>query len=381
MLTFRILFVAVVSVLVPCQIASAQGSPVAKIADWEQAPNGSGVVFKSLHAVAAEAEDGFEFPDQTTNGLFDYSIKSDDLKWAEDCRCYRYYTVTIQSRDGHITRHKFRAFPSGSFEDQRVVRRLSITRGDESDGDDIALPVASAPGLEPKALVTVTTRQSINFVSLGGQSEVQLILRNPSGHMVVQVPSEIEVSPDTAALWGKPPVIDGPRYPLRLNPGASAIIRIKLEPNSREAIAASFRPTSNDKPHTALHVKVGYANPLFQSREGVSELTVPIRFRPGIWTLASFLALGVSLGSLVLFLSRKVVSIKRLPRAAFTALAVAIILELVGMFMVAYDSKFVVFTFDLDPWQTLPVLLLGIGNGLLGFEAARQLKFIKEEQS
>jgi hypothetical protein len=377
----RILFVVLVGVLVPWQLATAQGLPVAKIADWEHAPNGSGVVFKPLNAVPAEAEDGFEFPDQTANGLFDYAIKSDDLKWAEDCRCYRYYTVTIRSRDGRISRHKFRAFPSGSFEDQRVLRRLTIARGDESDGDDVALPVASAPGLEPKPLVTVTTREAINFVSLGGETEVQLILRNPSAHVAVHVPNDIEVTPDAAGLWSKPPVIEGPAYPLRLNPGASATIRIRLEPNSREAIAASFRPTSNDKPHTALHVKVGYANPLFQSREGVAELTVPIRFRPGIWTLAIFLSLGVALGSLVLFLSRKVVSIKRLPRAVLTALGVALILELVGMFMVAYDSKFVLFTFDLDPWQTLPVLLLGIGNGLLGFEAARLLKFIKEEQS
>jgi hypothetical protein len=106
---------------------------------------------------------------------------------------------------------------------------------------------------------------------------------------------------------------------------------------------------------------------------------VPVRFRPSILTLLAALVVGVLLGSLIPLLASKRGSVRTWGRATGTAVVVAIILEMVGIFMVANNSKFVLFSFNLDPWQTLPVLLLGIANGLLGFEAAKRLKFIQEK--
>ena len=108
---------------------------------------------------------------------------------------------------------------------------------------------------------------------------------------------------------------------------------------------------------------------------------MPIRFRPSILTLLLALATGVALGSLIPLLASKRGRVSTWGRATVTALVVAIILELVGIFLVANNSKFVLFGFNLDPWQTLPVLLLGIGNGLLGFEAAKKLKFIQDKKA
>ena len=139
-------------------------------------------------------------------------------------------------------------------------------------------------------------------------------------------------------------------------------------------------PTDADKPHTSLHVGVPYANPIFGNRTESIELAVPIRFRPSILTLLLALTTGVALGSLIPLLASKRGRVSTWGRATVTALVVAIILELVGIFLVANNSKFVLFGFNLDRWQTLPVLLLGIGNGLLGFEAAKKLKFIQDKE-
>jgi uncharacterized membrane protein YczE len=109
--------------------------------------------------------------------------------------------------------------------------------------------------------------------------------------------------------------------------------------------------------------------------------TVPLRFRPSILSLLTSLIAGVALGSLIPLLASKRGTMRTWGRATVTALVVAIILELVGIFLVANNSKFVLFGFNLDPWQTLPVLLLGIANGLLGFEAAKKLKFIQDKKT
>jgi hypothetical protein len=280
-----------------------------------------------------------------------------------------------------VSRHKFKAHPSGSFDDQRVLVRLTIadaTPPKTTDFDDVSLPVASAPGLEPGPLVSVQAREQMASVSLGGVSEIQLIIRNPSKHTAVQVPFEIVVIPDKTVLWTGESIIESRSYPLVLAPNTSEVIRLKVQPNTWQAIQTSIVPTSSEKPHTALHLKVPYTNTQFQQRDGIMELDVPIRFRPSIISLAIALVLGVALGSLVQLVSRKAGSLGCWYRATGTAVVAAVVLELVAIFMVANNSKFVVFNFEIDPWQTLTVVLLGVGNGLLGLEAARRFKILKD---
>jgi hypothetical protein len=321
-------------------------------------------------------------PDSTSEGAFEYGIDVSDVKWADECRCFRYYTVTVKSvRTGQVSRHKFRAHPSGSFEDQRVQVRLTISETaspEVSDFDDVALPVASAPGLEPSPLVTVQPRESLASVSLGGESEIQLVLRNPNKHVPVQVPTDIIVVSEASNLWQQEPVVKTRGIPLTLPPNGSEIVRVTVQPRTWEAIQKSIVPSSSDKAHTSIHIKVPYTNAQFQQRDGITELSLPVRFRPSIISLAVALIVGVALGSLVPLVARKTGSVERWSRATVAALVVALVLELVGIFLVANNSKFMVFNFDLDPWQTLPVLLLGIFNGLLGLEAAKRLKFIQD---
>jgi hypothetical protein len=283
---------------------------------------------------------------------------------------------------GVVTRHKFRALPSGSFDDQYAEVMLTVTAGALAGDTRIALPVASAPGLEPKPLVEILrARASPESLSLGGFTQVRLTVKNVTKGVPVLITSAVVIRPDTPDLWNGIAASFNGTAPIPLAADASETLTVNLQPQTWRAIEASLVPTEADKPHTTLHVDVPYANPVFGNRPSSAELIVPLRFRPSILSLLTSLLAGVALGSLIPLLASKRGTVRAWGRATGTALVVAIILELVGIFLVANNSKFVLFGFNLDPWQTLPVVLLGIANGLLGFEAAKKLKFIQDKKA
>jgi hypothetical protein len=257
---------------------------------------------------------------------------------------------------------------------------MAIRDGRNSGSVQIALPVASAPGLEPKPLLAISRSEARpEHVSLGGTTRIRLAVKNLTKRMMVVVPSDIVVRSDPADLWRAATASMREPAPLTLAPDATETLNLELQPETWRAIEASFVPIETDKPHASLEVEVPYTNPLFGNRTGSAQASVPLRFRPSILTLLGALVLGTLLGSLVPLLGAKRARLLMWSRATGTAIVVAIILELVGIFLVANNSKFVLFSFNLDPWQTLPVLLLGIANGLLGFEAAKKLKFIQDK--
>jgi hypothetical protein len=267
------------------------------------------------------------------------------------------------------TRHKFKAIPSGSFPDQYVQITITIKEGDRTDVDTLAVPVGSAPGLQPK-VVEVATHKPLESVLLSGTSELQVTVTNV-GTMPVSV-QRLSVDPEQNDLWIEPPVFDGIVTPFDLAPQSPLTFKLVAKPHTRRAMGMSWPPTDNNQRHTTFSVAALYVNPLFQNRSGQTSLSVPIRFQPNLLSLALALVLGVLLGTLVLWLTQKAHWRGRL-QAFATALLVGMILEMVGMFLVAKDSKFVLFGYNLDPWQSLPVVLLGTGVGLLGLKSAEQL--------
>jgi hypothetical protein len=367
-----------------CLAAAAQpaaAQPTVRLSAWQPDTSGTGVRFEAL-APFVETEP-VAMQDELADGAFEYSLDTTKINWATECSCYRHYAVLVRSRaTGVVTRHKFRALPSGSFDDQYAEVMLTIRDGTRGGDTRIALPVASAPGLEPKPLLTVSRlRDRPESLSLGGVTQVRLTVKNPAKGLAVLIPSAVVVRPEVDALWARVSAsVDGP-LPLTLQPDATQTLTLDIQPQTWRAIEESLVPTEAERAHTALHVGVPYANPIFGNRIGFIDLTVPIRFRPSVLALLLALTTGVALGSLVPLLGSNRGRVSTWGRATATALVVAIILELVGIFLVANNSKFVLFGFNLDPWQTLPVLLLGIANGLLGFEAAKKLKFIQDKKA
>jgi hypothetical protein len=374
--------VAAASCLVLAASAPAQTLPTVRISAWEESANGTGVVFKSLNPTEI-ADSGIELPNQTAAGAFAYGVDIKDLGWASDCRCFRYIIITVKSRSGQLTRHKIKQHPSGTFHDKNVQVKLTISDGTVSDHDDISLPIASAPGVGPLPKLTIQHREPLAAVTLGGETEILLTVQNHNAESAMIVPAELTVDSDHPRLWRTPPAIVGATFPLSVPPGARQTIRLRLEPDPWQAVRASFVPSSNDKPHTVIRLRWAHANPLFNQREMVSDTELPIRFHPSVFALLAALIGGVLLGSVVLYLRQRTMPFRNWSRAAVTALAASLVLELIAVFLVANNSKFVIFNFDLDPWQTLPVVLLGIGNGLLGVHAVALLKtrFPKTEQS
>jgi len=365
------------ALLYPAAAVTAQ--PIVQLSAWQPDASGTGVRFEALTTLTES--DPVTMQDEIADGAFEYSIDTSQIKWVTDCSCFRYYVIRVRARDtGTVTRHKFRAYPSGSFDDQYADVKMTIRDGARVGSAQIALPVASAPGLEPKSLLEVKRLQDRpEPVSLGGQTRIRLTVKNATKRMLIVVPSEVVVRPETGDLWAGTGAALRDSVPFSLPPDATETLTVDIQPVTSRAIEASFVPIDTDKAHTSLQIDVPYTNPVFGNRLGIAQVVVPLRFRPSILTLLGALVAGVMLGSLIPLLASKRGRVSTWGRATGTAVVVAIILELVGIFLVANNSKFVLFSFNLDPWQTLPVLLLGIANGLLGFEAAKKLKFIQDK--
>src|SRR5262245_37366370 len=98
--------------------AFAQDKPKVSLSTWEQAANGTGVRFEPLPTMTEADAGDVPFVDETQKGLFQYRIDLSDVRWADDCRCFRYYQIVVRRvATGAITRHKFKALPSGTFDD------------------------------------------------------------------------------------------------------------------------------------------------------------------------------------------------------------------------------------------------------------------------
>lgn len=356
--------------------AAALAQPAASLSSWTTS-NGTGVRFVQLTPDVVD-NPTMDLPDETSDGAYKYAIDTQALSWNPDCTCYRYYVVFARARGtGVLTRHKFKAIPSGSFADQRVPVRLSITDADGAHTDDIALPVASAPGLEPSPLVEVKTEKALVPVSLGGATDIQLTVRNPNAHESVQIGPDILVTPQSPTVWKSPPAVTGAQLPLTLPPGNTRTLTMRLEPVVKQAIGLSFPPTSADLPHTAVRIDVPYSSRTFSGRDARVALDVPLRFRPSMTALGLWLLGGVILGSLipvVALASKGKATVRTWGTAVGAAIVAGLILEVFGIVLAQNKSKLMLFGFDIDPWQTTPVMLLGILTGLMGLQSAKLIE-------
>jgi hypothetical protein len=354
--------------------AAAFAQPAASLSTW-QSSNGTGVRFTQLTPEVVEDLSTLELPYETSDGAYKYAVDTSALSWRPDCTCYRYYVIFARSRaNGVLTRHKFKGIPSGSFPDQRAPVRLSIEDAAGTHTDDIALPVASAPGLEPVPILDIKTDRTLWPVSLGGVTDIQITLSNSSPDDTVEI-RDVVLATDAAKVWKTAPSLPDAKLSFTLTPKNSRTLTVRLEPAVKHAIGISFPPTSPDLSHTTLRLEVPYSSQMFAGRDGEAVLVIPLRFKPGVIALGLWLLGGVVIGSLVPLLSgKKGSTLKKWPRILATALVVGIVLEVFGILLVQNKSKLVLFGFDIDPWQTTPVMVLGIVTGLLGLQAAKLIE-------
>jgi hypothetical protein len=263
---------------------TALAQPTASLSTW-QATNGTGVRFVPLSPELVE-QPSIELPDETSDGAYKYAVDTTSLSWSADCTCYRYYVVIVRATANTVlTRHKCKGIPSGSFVDQRAPVRLSITDGRGPHTDDIALPVASAPGLEPSPLIAIKSDTAIHSISVGGVTEIQVNVQNPNANEPMDIRNDVLLEPESRAIWKTPPALSDIALPLSLAPRATKSLTIRLEPSMKQAIGLSFPRTSQDVRHTTLRLTVPYASRTFSGRDRHIMVDIPLRFRPSLVTL------------------------------------------------------------------------------------------------
>jgi len=114
----------------------------------------------------------------------------------------------------------------------------------------------------------------------------------------------------------------------------------------------------------------------YHAKGGASQnlsLAIPLRFKP--WP--PLLLVAVILGCLPGLLIHALVNQKRflvvLRQDLLLVASIAVVMELLSMFLVSFKSNFRIFGLDLDPFQLLPAALIGALIGLIGFDGSKRL--------
>jgi hypothetical protein len=204
------------------------------------------------------------------------------------------------------------------------------------------------------------------FVSLGGVSEIPITVRNTSKRLETHIPEPPVVQAADRGLWRAPLAIEEATYPIRIAPGRTHVFILRLEPTLRESIAKSLGPKAADKPHTSVSIEMPYENPNLAGRQGAIPLQLGVRFQPNLAMLGLWLLGGVVVGSLIPLLKGGRTRMKAWPRAVAAALVTGVALEALGMFLVQTNSRLILFGMTFDPWESAPVLLIGLMAGVMG---------------
>ena len=330
--------------------------------------DGSQILFESSPAGDEVPDGGLD--EETVNRRFRFRVDYANANWAVDCGCYRGYLFYVQrSSGGAVKRFKVRAFPSGRVQDQRQRVNFDVSLGSTRDSGAVNMPLAGAESLSGLARDSDAKHE----VYLRGASQLRIPVKN------LLLNTEIVVEPAPIAsdfddrLWAEAPkLISGP---ITIKPLQSAELIYEVQPRPWAAVERSFfkvRPTDE---HASIRFSIPYKNPTLADRSARLDIQAAIRFKPLLLALVAGLTGGWFLGSIAKLLQPKQRTNLRLwMQSSATGLVAAIIVELIALFMVAMQSKFVFFTFDLDPWQTFPTVIIGLVCGLLGDESFAAMK-------
>ena len=358
--------------------AMAQPLPSLHVHPVDIGRDGSGIVFAEPDGAVVEDGTPRQLDDTTAAGLFAYEVDLSSLSWVEDCQCLRHYVFYVRPRGGAVTtRFKVKGKPTGRYPDHWENVAFDVELDGRGDTGIVRLPV-QAQQADGDELVQVHP-DAVHAISLHGQRHLWFELRNAltDTPLDVSLPPIVRADDDTLlSVWAADSTSTR-----RIDPGRTALVDVVVRPTSTLAAArASLRPSLPTTPHAQVTAEFRYVNPEVQGRDESLTAIGRVRFAPDPVVLFLTLVAGVLLGCLVTFLVPKLAP-KRTGRwrAFAIALALGSVLELVGMFLVANDSRFVLFGFDLDPWQTLPTALVGIGVGVMGLRAAELLPFVSSK--
>jgi hypothetical protein len=308
--------------------------------------------------------------EQTPRGLLAFALSYPELELGED-RNLRFYNLSVgPAAGGAIAHYKIRGECTGYIPDGWDNLVFDVHRGTQLvDTGSIRVPVACGGRLEDA--LALEDADKLQAIPLRGDAQFSIRLKNTIG-----VPLSIELPGSLAAddVWQTPPH-PALAAPVTIMPGETKSVAFVASPKPFLASKASFFRVKSDQEHVQVPVVLPYQNPRIRNRNGSVDSVMRLRFEPRPEHLIGMLLAGVLIGSVVRpFAPRqRAKGTRRWAIGSLAAALVAFCIWLIGLFLVAFDSEFVVFSFELDPWQTLPTLLLGIFCGLLGDRSAPRL--------
>jgi hypothetical protein len=281
------------------------------------------------------------------------------------------YVLFVRSPKGEDACFRFAARPVGSFFDQRFAVPASITDGQREVRGDLTLTLHNTD--QAPHYLSAVTLDAPAAVSLLGDSEIWLRLENLLADVPLAI-SEVEALRPASILRQ---ATAQSHLGTRMLAGGEAAraVTLVVEPIPHRALGRSIFPLASTEAHEAITLLVRYHTP--SGVERVREISVPIRFRPSIWSLAGIVAVGGVAGSL-LGLAQKPRpgkpprrQIGQWLKAALIAIILAFIAEAVGIVL---QGEMTILGHSADPYQLLTAWLIGALVGAFGFRGLEILR-------
>lgn len=259
--------------------------------------------------------------------------------------------------------------PAGAFPVQDVGVEFVVTDGPREERGRITLPVSGSDATGYLVVPSLTEPQE---VELPGGTEISLSLQNVLAGLPISVDGVQQ--PLQNRMWSNAGLEFKDRF--QIEPGRKRNIMLVLEPNSTQALTRLLFSKAGQTAHEKVLATLDYSTPW--GVPGSLAIEIPVRFVP--WPPLLFLALtlGTLLGSVIPIVTRRRPG-SSWPRAFLASLLIAFVVELLAMALVSFDSRLRLLGVELDPFQLLPAMLIGVFMGLLGFRSLDVLmKFISK---
>jgi len=305
---------------------------------------------------------------------------------------YPFYVTSGQGDATEVRRFLFLAIPRGRFLDHQETVGFTVEGPDGTENGSILLPLHA---VRSNPYLKVSMDRPIEKVDLGGGASIWLTLSSELEDLPLLV-EEVSAYPTEKRLWREVKASgevttgegDDNGLPLRLQAGQGPVrlVRIVVSPMPWDALWQSLFPFpsapgeetddaddadgSNTQPvgiHDRILVRLAYRAEGGTVRYLHHE--IPVRFVPSFPALILSVALGALVGCAIPpLIGRR--RWKHWLHAVGAALLLAFCVELVALVLWNFDSRLKVLGFEVDPYQILPVVLLGVAVGIGGYRGA-----------
>lgn len=273
------------------------------------------------------------------------------------------------STQGCIVR--VQGIPSGTFVDKMANVSFQVWSSGTPEDGGIRIPLYNVTYSKP--IVEGFVTPPVASVSLTGESPVEIDIANILLDLPVGLYEDVAADASQPALWQEHKAsLHLPRpgsYILQPGQRLRGGISLLVKPNPWRALSASMFPLAPDQPHETVTLSLNYDTP--GGIPGTLQIPVPIRFKPSFWSLLLAVLLGSIVGGLLGQLIPRAEEVQATwYRALLVAVLASLLTEALGIILVFGKSQFRLFGFELDPYQLLPVTVIGALVGLYGFRRA-----------